>query len=332
MQETLIPLRDVIARCLEEWEVSSQDETDSDDFCGWRPIADVAMRRVEEEPIVAALYESTQACENVAVEVQKMPGFVPGCAGRLTECPHCEIKESVSLPVEVPEESEAEHKIDSGLQTDVDVGTGVVPSVKTHSVADDVASEVETEPEDKNCRRVWLPSTASQAGAAAGRVQPVQKQEEGCALSAMHSQPRIYLLADARRVPSEAAHVPKVVVQKRQLSVVSTRRDADFHSAKAMDDAQTTQDEVEVETRDDNAMQSWNAPRPRYSSNNLALAASLLQRSRYNPQLVPRDRDPYRWASTIPQMPFHKPQGSVLLVCRKPPVSVLGGHRPRFFV
>ena len=31
-----MPLRLVIARCLEEWDVTSTDSDDSDDFCGWR--------------------------------------------------------------------------------------------------------------------------------------------------------------------------------------------------------------------------------------------------------------------------------------------------------
>ena len=31
-----VPLRDVVARCLEDWEVTSEDSEESDDFCGWR--------------------------------------------------------------------------------------------------------------------------------------------------------------------------------------------------------------------------------------------------------------------------------------------------------
>ena len=35
-EEQPVPLRLVVARCLEEWGVTSTDSEDSDDFCGWR--------------------------------------------------------------------------------------------------------------------------------------------------------------------------------------------------------------------------------------------------------------------------------------------------------
>lgn len=35
-ERSAVPLRDVVARCLEEWDVTSEDSEESDDFCGWR--------------------------------------------------------------------------------------------------------------------------------------------------------------------------------------------------------------------------------------------------------------------------------------------------------